>query len=935
MQIITNSKLILVIASIASSISAAAQQSNDKDSLFAGLQLDEVQVLAQPRTGNSTTSYKLNRMALDHHQMLNIKDISSLLPGGKTVNSTLTDDSRLSIRSSSGERGNAAFGTAVEIDGIRLDNNSMMDETLGASTRNISSSNVESIEIISGIPSVEYGDISNGIVKVNTRHGLTPFIFEASSNPYTWQVSLNKGFKLTPSKGASILNASFEHAVSYINLSSPHTSYQRNNLSLSYSNTLIHHASTFNIRAGVTGNIGGYNSESDPDAFNDTYTKVRDNQLRGNIDLSWLYEAWRIGNLKVDLHGAFSTSDKRKEDYINKSSSSSQPLIHVMEEGYHIAIPAEALQGGIMSPAGEIILGPTGYWYERSYNDQKPLTFQMKLKGTLTSNLGKGWQSKLLLGAEYNTSRNNGRGQYYEDYSIAPTWRPYRYDELPTLKNLAIFAEEQIKHHRLLLTFGLRDDITMISRSEYGNASSFSPRVNAKYDILSGGYDYKNREKLQLSIHGGYGKSVKLPSFQVLYPQDEYFDKLAFTPGSTADNKAFYAYNTHVSKAIYNSNLRWQHTNQFDLGMEASWRGARLTVSFFHNTTKNPYQQINLYTPIAYNYTSQAAIEGVGISSADRQYAIDRQTGIVSVSSINGGSSITLPYSTHHTYNLNRQYVNGSPVRRYGLEWILDLPQFRFGSSPKLGGITLRLDGNYYHYKGIDQTLFAGVASGIEDIVDGNPVIGYYLGNNASSTSSPVAPSVSNGVLSKQCNLNATLTAHIPKIRLIVTLRIEASFLNYKRQLSEANDHVRGIMLDAAGDVFGKPYDPSVEDKYVALYPEYYSTWSNPEQMIPFADALARAKDTNDTALYQQLSRLIVRSNTSYYLNPQRISAFYSTNISVTKEIGRWLSISFYANNFLNSMQKVYTSQVGLEQSLFNGGYIPKFYYGMSVRLKL
>lgn len=943
--------ILLIIACLLSQIDVTAQEENAKDTLLSGLQLADVEVLAQRRSGSSTTSYTMGRMALDHHQMLNIKDISSLLPGGKTVNSTLTDDSRFSLRSASGERGNASFGTAIEIDGIRLDNNGMMNETLGASTRSISSSNVESIEIITGIPSVEYGDISNGVVKVNTRHGSSPFIFEASTNPYTWQISVNKGFRLlrhskTGLQHLGTLNASFEHANSNTSTASPHTSYQRNALSLAYSRTLMRGEHTFNIKAGLTGNVGGYNSEADPDAFIGTYSKVRDNQLRGNLDFSWVYDAWKIGKLKVDAHGAFTTADKRQEDYVNRSSSSAQPMIHTMQTGYFIAKEYTSEMLGIDERELGIILGPTGYWYERSFNDQKPLTWQGKLKANLSSVLrnatdysnarpfAEEWNNNVLLGLEYNTSRNNGRGTYYEDLQYAPTWRPYRYDALPTLKNLALFLEDRLTLGRVQLTAGLRDDITMINGSDYGTISSLSPRVNAKYDILGGGIGTNGKAKPTLSVHVGYGKSVKLPSFQILYPQDSYLDKLVFTPGSTADNKAFYAYNTYVSTALRNRDLQWQHTNQLDLGAEATWRGARLSVSFYYQKTLNPYQQVNVYTPVSYRYTSQKALEGIGIPSAERIYSISQQTGEVSVTSATNGSSILLPSAVHRTFNYNRQFVNGSPVTRYGLEWILDLPQVKFSSNPKLGGVTLRLDGNYYHYKSIDHTMIAGAPNGISDTEGGNPLIGYYLGSNVSSASSASLPSVSNGLLSKQCNLNATATVHIPKVRLIITARLEATFLNYKRNLSEGNGAARGIILDAAGENFGKPYDSNVLDKYVALYPETYSTWDNPSEQRNFVEDLMAAKENNQQ-LYQQLSQLIVRSNTSYFMNPQRLSAFYSANISVTKEIGKWLSISFYANNFLNTMHHVNNSQTGLEQTLFNSGYIPKFYYGLSVRLKL
>ena len=70
-------------------------------------------------------------------------------------------------------------------------------------------------------------------------------------------------------------------------------------------------------------------------------------------------------------------------------------------------------------------------------------------------------------------------------------------------------------------------------------------------------------------------------------------------------------------------------------------------------------------------------------------------------------------------------------------------------------------------------------------------------------------------------------------------------------------------------------------------------------------------------------------------LNPDKVSAYWSTNISVTKEIGDHVSLSFYANNFFNTLRRVHSSQTGLETSLFGSGYVPNFYYGLSLRLKL
>jgi hypothetical protein len=70
-------------------------------------------------------------------------------------------------------------------------------------------------------------------------------------------------------------------------------------------------------------------------------------------------------------------------------------------------------------------------------------------------------------------------------------------------------------------------------------------------------------------------------------------------------------------------------------------------------------------------------------------------------------------------------------------------------------------------------------------------------------------------------------------------------------------------------------------------------------------------------------------------MNANRISSYYSANLSVTKEIGDHVSVSFYANNFFNTMKKVHSSQTDLETSLFSSGYVPSYYYGLSLRLKI
>ena len=855
------------------------------------LKLDEVTVTAKRKDNESTTSYTIDRAALDQQQLLNVSDIATLLPGGKTVNATLMSDNRMALRSGSQEKGSPSFGTAIEVDGMRLDNNATAGETAGASTRTISSSNIESIEIVTGIPSVEYGDLSNGVVKVNTRKGKSPFIVEGKLNQHTQQIALNKGFDLGSRSG--VLNASFEHARSFSNAASPHTAYQRNILSLNYMNIFMRETTPLTLNIGLTGNIGGYNAEADPDNELDDYSKSRDNNLRAHFELNWLLNKKWITNLS--LRGSLSTVDRKSEDYTHTNSATTLANLHAMEEGYFIATNYDS------NPNAPIILGPTGYWHVKQFNDSKPINGSLRLKADWTRRFDK-MMSRLMLGAEYTGSRNNGQGSYYDDLRYAPTWREYRYDDLPALNNIALYAEEKVsiptsKLSTLEITAGLRDDITIINGSEYGTVSSLSPRFNGRYTF------WKNRRKRvvsELVLHAGWGKSVKLPSFQVLYPSPSYYDIEVFRSPSTANNTTVSAWYTRPSKALYNPDLKWQYTNQTDIGIEMNIKGTRVSLSAFHHRTYNPYMATTEYTPFSYYYTPVSALEGLTIPTDGRTYTIDPTTGTVTVSSVDGSSAV-VPNNERRFYLSNTRYINASPLDRYGLEWIIDFKQF------KALNTSLRFDGNYYYYKSEDETLFASMHNSNTKMTGtGEPYqyIGWYRGTNGTSTAQT---SIANGAISKTLNLNTTITTHIPKIRLIMALRIESTLYSYRKNLSNFE-----------GDV----------------YPEYYTTWDAPDTKIPFAEKFQWAKD-NDATLYNDLQNLVVHPNTAYVMNANRISAYYSANLSVTKEIGDHVSISFYANNFFNNMKTVHSSQTDLDASLFSSSYIPSYYYGLSLRLKL
>ena len=886
------------------------------------LQLEQVIVTAQRKSENATTSYLIDRQALDNQQIVNVSDIMMLLPGGKTVNSSLITDQRIALRAESGEKGNAAFGTAIEVDGQRLQNNAEVGETTSASTRTVSSTNVESIEVVPGIPSVEYGDLSNGIVKVRTKRGRTPWEVALSTNPYTKQVGVSKGFDLSH----GVINASFEHTRSYSNLASPHTAYQRNSLSLNYNTSTTVAARPLMVNVKAEGNLGGYNNEADPDQFVDTYTKVRDRVFRGSLQADWNLDRAALADLS--LQADVSVADKRRTSNVNASSSSSQAQIHALEAGYYLATDYDE------NPKAPIVLGPTGYWYVKSQHDNKPMSLQFKVKARWNQQ-GSVINNRIMAGAEWSATGNNGRGLYYDDMRYAPTWREYRYDELPWMHNVALYAEDRFtlttneQGGLFQVVAGVRADVTHISRSEYGTVSSLSPRVNLKYSL----WQHRTDSWLEgMSVYCGWGKSVKLPSFEVLYPQPSYADRLAFVPGSTADNRVFYAYSVTPFRSIANSSLKWQYAHQLEMGVEARTRVATVSLGAFFSRTYRPYLNTSVYTPFSYSFTSQATLEqDFPISSGDRIYQIDRQTGVVTVSDRTGQvSPQVLPNVVRNTFNANSTYTNGSPISRSGLDWVIDFAQIEALRT------SVRYDGSYYHYHGVEHTLIAAQPTGAQWMSDGvtpYQYVGYYQGTALGSGNAMAT--VPNGSRSDVVNSNVTVVTHIPAIRLVISLRLESTLYDCRRSLSQGkNGASRGYVLADPADYFGTPYTGKERDCYVALWPEYYTTWDQPDVPQPFAERFTWARD-HDTDLFNELAQLVVKTNYNYNLNPDRISAYLSDNINITKEIGDHINISFLANNFWNSMARIKSRQTGLRSTIYNSGYIPPFYYGISMRVKL
>ena len=836
------------------------------------LALDEVVVTAQKAKDGLSTSHSLGRDALNHLQMSNMTDVSALLPGGKTVNPDLTVDKPLSLREGGATTGNASFGTAVEVDGVRMGNNASFGEMSGAGTRSVAVENIESIEVITGVPSAEYGDLNSGIVKINTRKGRTPVNVTFSVNPRTYQVSASKGIDLQEDNG--VLNVSAEWARAVKKLVSPYESYSRSGITFGYSNTF---RKVFRFEAGFTGNIGGMNSKDDPDAFTGEYTKVRDNVFRGNTSLTWLLNRSWITNLKFDASVNF--NDNLSHVHAYGSFGSQQPAVHAEQEGYFLA-------------------------------DRLPLTFfsdqitdskEMDFAASLKYNWHKRWddvKSSLKAGVQWKASGNTGRGEYYKDPSLAANgYRPRPYSQYPFMHNLSVYAEEDIRFPiggtTLEVTAGLRMENVFIRNSLYKNKATLSPRFNAKWQLTDG-----------LSIRGGWGITEKLPSYHILYPKQEYRDIQTF--GFSHGEQTSYVYYTQPYTVRYNPDLRWQRNRNMEFGIDASFKDMKVSLVGFWNVTRDPYNFLDVYDPYSYDILQRPS--GF-VMPENPQITVDSQTGMVWLRG--GDDEYWTPMDvkvTDRTFARSSQQNNGSDIHRAGAELVMEFPEI------KPVRTTFRLDAAYtwtrYHNEQLSYYYQNGWSH--TSLPDRSyQYVGIYANGGGASTH------VGNGKITHNLDANLTAITHIPQARLIITCRLEMSLLRRSRILSEYKGKEYAFNIDETDN---RPTGGSIYDgnSFTAVYPVAYMDLDG--NVRPFTEA---------EAADPEFSSLILKSGNAYTFAQDGYGPYMSANLSITKEIGDHVSLSFFANNFTNSRPYVKSMATGV-----GAIFTPAFYYGLTCRLK-
>lgn len=526
------------------------------------LSMREVVVVAQAGQGGESTTSIIGRQALDHLQATSLKDILQLLPGGVSMkNPSLTSPGQFKVRTLASDD-NATFGAAIIINGMPVSTNANMNTGLGLSSissgnsgadlRSIATDDIESVEIIRGVASAEYGDVSSGVMIVNKRIGVSDLNMKARIMPGIMQLHAGKGFDI---KSAGSLNISADYARGTSDPRFLTDKYNRGILSLAHRKTLLDKTWTLttNIDLSYTGEWKGADPD-EPEAMKKFFSSRDAFSLRLSHNGMLKLDKALARTLKYDVALSLSSDHIFNDRLVSVGSGA---ILDATKDGMYEGTPY-----------------PSSY-ETLSGTKSNPVMYWAKFSDLFYLNVGN-MSNRFNVGTEWKIEGNRGIGQYDKTlkFKAFAQDRIRRFCDIPYMNQISAYVEDNVvltfserRYPNITGQAGVRWTVVQPWRNE--RMMALSPRLNIAVNPVR-----------YLSLRLGYGISEKVPSLQDLYPSPDYYD---FYNMSVSDGqKSYYLYSTRVfdNKPV---SIKTMRGTKYELGFDVRLdNGMSFSVVGYH-----------------------------------------------------------------------------------------------------------------------------------------------------------------------------------------------------------------------------------------------------------------------------------------------------------------------------------------------------------------
>lgn len=621
------------------------------------MKLKEVLVIAQESKSESTGSV-IKRDALFHLQPSSFADILELLPGGMSGSKNLTGMQLITFREAGGSASgdyNSSFGAAFVIDGMPISNDGELQTVSGTfqgdrlqvmqrnttgkgvDMRMISTDDIESVEVIRGIPSVRYGDLTSGVVNIKRKYYKSPYRLRLKSSPNSKQIALGKGIEIDKSQ---FLNLNFDYIKYESDLRNEKLNYSRLTSSLRYKkeNTLGKSPSVFKANLDYTGSFD--KQKLDPeidypqtDSYNNDYNRI----LFSSSVVCYPHQIEFIEQLSLRISGSYTSEQKKINRLVSTGGTLPSPLGD-----------KQGVQDGVYLPAS---------YQSQLKVDGKPVYLNMEFNGDFAFSTFKVLHS-VYAGGDWRYNKNFGCGQIFDPYR--PPYpqtriRPRASKSIPSMQKLSFFLEDKFKipmhGHTLNVLAGIRatSALNLTSKYHMNNRFYYDPRMNISWMFPA--INLINRKTI-ISLHTGMGRHTKVPALTHLYPSLSYLDIKQLNYYSQNEKLSRLNFITYVEDHT-NYGLNPAVNDKWELGMGIKFGKVKLSVTYFREKMKSGFNRLSNYN--VYKYTDY---DELSVSSKDL-------TGPPNLDQFNS--------ELKRCIIIHSQWMNGGVILKQGLEFDLDM----------------------------------------------------------------------------------------------------------------------------------------------------------------------------------------------------------------------------------------------------------------------
>ena len=707
---------------------------NTKLSIEMNLQsfkIDEVNVMSKRKQGGD--KIEIDQTAIEHIQPTSLHDIFLLLPGSVYSNAPISQFKPISTRQV-GSDANSSLGVGVMTDGVPLSTDGMRSQMIGirsnsadqsdgvtqartstnqgADLRYISTDHIESIEFIKGIASAKYGNLSSGLIQINSKKGESPFRVRLKGDLKNKLIYVGKGFKLSENKGT--INVGVDYLNSIDDVREEMDKFSRLTAQAFYNRLWKQKGGQFELDLKLNQTI--------------TTNKMKRDELTYEYNEHYEANYARTGFMAKGVltkdRGVFN-----KLDFLTSLDIVDDNIArHMM-----VMSNSGALSAPMATTAGEHegAYLPAQY-YSDFYIENIPINFFVQINNITRTQFTSNFFANFESGFDYRVSKNVGMGAVIEDPLRPPFphdntyMRPRSNKSIPAIMSGAVYLQSNwgylMGENILRLSAGARLTQLFNLPKDYDlrGKNIIDPRINLSYKL-------KVNDNITNEFRVGYGVENKLPTLDYLYPEKVYKD--FYMLNSYSNNPAYRRLITHTHIFdVTNPAINANRNDKYEVGYDISFGDLNLSLIGFYEISETGYEYFNSYMPLNYDYYYQVK---PGVDISDRKPTKDDYL-----------------VKDYNVFTSSSKVENSKTVKKQGVEYRITFP--------KIKSLYTQVEVNGAYYK-TDYGTTMPMQYYPNKIIADNPYkyVGIY--DNYPSTTR------------KRFNTNIWFNTHIPKFGLILT----------------------------------------------------------------------------------------------------------------------------------------------------------------------